>query len=84
MYGPRGPAFGNDPSIISARSVMLQSVALISAAIAGRKAHQALVLLHVVVPDGIERDHVHVSRREQMVSDGVMLTYNEVRIAALT
>ena len=40
----------------------------------GRKAHQALVLLHVVVPDGVERGHVHVSRREQMVSDGVMLT----------
>jgi hypothetical protein len=28
------------------------------------------VLLHVVVPDGVERDHVHVNRREQMVSDG--------------
>jgi hypothetical protein len=57
-YGPRGPGFGKLASIISARSVMLQSVGLMPAA-GRREALQRLVLLHVSIPDRVQRDHVH-------------------------
>jgi hypothetical protein len=36
-YGPRGPGLGKLASIISARSVMLQSVGLMPAAMAGER-----------------------------------------------